>query len=218
MASGNSSNANRYKGEDIDTDGDGSVNDSQTLQGKKPNDLSASFDDETIILDENGDRKAVNENKQVIGDFEADSGDWTLETIFGRGIAERSDTQSLKDSFSIRLVSGDYGNSGGALFYRNYDLTGIDKVYIPVYTISTASATNFDILLNGNIEVRDPSVNFNTWEIIELDTSSYSGSTEIRIRQEDSDGTEVEERFYDDIHFKNPITSTKTTVGSGAGN
>jgi hypothetical protein len=39
MAQGNSSNANRYKGEDIDTDGDGSVNDAQSLQGRNPEDL-----------------------------------------------------------------------------------------------------------------------------------------------------------------------------------
>lgn len=54
MASGNSSNANRYKGEDIDTDGDGSVNDSQTLQGNQPSDLGNTIDKDTIQENANG--------------------------------------------------------------------------------------------------------------------------------------------------------------------
>lgn len=54
MAQGNSSNANRYKGKDIDRDGDGSVNDAQTLQGNQPSDLGNTIDGKRIVENSSG--------------------------------------------------------------------------------------------------------------------------------------------------------------------
>jgi hypothetical protein len=50
-----SPDASTFKGNDIDIDGDGSVNDAQTLQGNQPSDLGNSLDNNTIIEDSNGD-------------------------------------------------------------------------------------------------------------------------------------------------------------------
>lgn len=81
MASGNSSNANRYKGEDIDTDGDGSVNDAQTLQNNQPSDLGNSIDKETIREDLNGDLRGIglffpSENSDVVQIYQSTSGSY----------------------------------------------------------------------------------------------------------------------------------------------
>jgi len=67
MARANSSNANRYKGVDIDSDGDGQVNDAETLQGNKPSDIGNTIDESTIVEDSNGDLSSgfTTSNKKI---------------------------------------------------------------------------------------------------------------------------------------------------------
>jgi len=108
--------AQTYKGVDIDSDGDGIVNNAYELQGNTPSDLGSSFDNNTIIENANGNREV---SGSIRGTGWKKDGDWT----------NASNTYNLNNpSQEVLLVCNDIsaGEFGNILLYPNGD----DNFYV----------------------------------------------------------------------------------------
>jgi len=171
MASGNSSNANRYKGQDIDTDGDGSVDDSQTLQGNQPSDLGNTIDQKTIEENSNGDIQVAKNKTVLIGDFENNNfGEWNKK--FGSSFVNLNGDGAENTNVGVAYSSDD------ASIERTIDLTGFKELRL--FAKETFPYDNFRIILDGSIKFSDSSLPQSFTEIV-LDISQITGSTTIEI-------------------------------------
>ena len=165
MAEGNSSNANRYKGEDIDTDGDGKVNDADTLQGNQPADLGNDADGKTIIL-KNGIFEVVTE--KIIGDFENSQDGWT----FSSNVTFDTNDSDL-NNYSAEL-SGD----SGATIDNSFDLTGYKYFQLRAITPGGNNGS-IDVLIDGTVEASFTLSD--SWQTFQVDISGFTGSHTIKI-------------------------------------
>lgn len=219
MASGNSSNANRYKGEDIDTDGDGSVNDSQTLQGNQPSDLGNTIDSKTITKNSSGEIQAQINSKTIIGDFESDLGGWTPTTNTG-------DISATSKSFVSNLGRGvgevqfnvDNAQSGTNFIENTYDFSARSKLIFAFdEATSEGNHTTLRMKIGGNTKFStDPSGQGEN-EVI-TDVSNISGQKKLTFEvATDGNGSDnAEFVFIDNIRFE--ANRSSTIIDGEAGN
>lgn len=221
MASGNSSNANRYKGEDIDGDGDGSVDDADTLQGNQPSDIQSSIDNETIV-ENNGTREVnLGYNLQVFSgsiaslpytnkliSFESGYGSWNTN---GRKHLTASGI-SADGSQSARMIA--YDSNEFVEIAKTLDLTNFTtlifyygEALIDADNYPLESSDEFYVKVGGNYEIqRGGSGQQTGFNKIEVDVSSYSGNQTVKIGYDNQSGQRGE-LFLDDIKLQIRDTS-----------
>lgn len=177
MASGNSSNANRYKGKDIDTDGDGSVNDSQTLQGNQPSDLGNTIDNSSITENSNGNIQVALPSKFVIGDFENNNA-WTGQTRTDDG-GNVSSISRFSGDFAIYFDEDKAGNETDAL---TIDLTNFSEISGAFFVSDSFGTNRFEIRVDGT-EVVGSDVSGGS-AVLSGDVSGFTGTHNITLFSE----------------------------------
>jgi hypothetical protein len=210
MAQANSSNANRYKGEDIDTDGDGSVNDSQTVQGNQPSDLGNTVDGVTVIKNSNDDLQAV--SKKILADFENNaSGDWSknnFAVIDNEGGAENSTFYFSAYGLSSQTVSdsriADLSDADTLILYLKFDPSEGGS--------NGTSNDDLNFYINSNLEASLSGGSSTNWRQFEVDISSYGSGATLKIEFDKSSSTFTRVGF--DRCY---ISGVSSTTNSGAG-
>lgn len=213
MASGNSSNANRYKGEDIDTDGDGSVNDAQTLQNNQPSDLLRSLDNETIQENTNGDIEVPPNKNTVLGDFENNSkGDWT-----GDFTVESDANGADNSNYFIEAYTGGTNQSDS----RTFDLTNVNTlvIYFAIDLTNNSqtgqSNDSINLKVGTDIIASLDGGNQTSWKKYEADVSSYSGSSTLTVEAENKSGGAFRCQADKIKAIKTTIPTEKAVNGAG---
>jgi len=207
----NDADASTYKGNDIDSDGDGTVDeadDAKTLQGNAPSDLRSSPDGASIIENDQGELQ-INQERKIIGDFENSFGDWTTE-VNGSHTIERSTTSSKKGEYSIRMWNGGGDDSTSWLRRMSLDVSGYDTLEIWANDVYNYVTK---IYINGN----DQNILQEGKYVYELDVSNNS-TIDLEFSITAGAGNGDSEIFIDAVALKNPQVLPITQIGSGAGN
>jgi len=185
MGTNEFTDAETFKGNDIDTDGDGTVNDAETLQGNQPSDLKTEADGITINKNSNSKLQQILK-KEIIGNWE--NGDLAGWSKFGDEKSSISVTDSpfyapspYNGSYCIQIINN---NSSGDVngVEVTVDLTDKDKFS---HYAAFDSRNRYTVFIGGNKELeKTTSQTDQAWRKYEVDVSNYSGNTKIRIETE----------------------------------
>jgi hypothetical protein len=156
MASGNSSNANRYKGEDIDTDGDGSVDDAQTLQGNKPNDLGNAIDGESITKNDNNEIQVKKPSNRTASAF--------TNSKEGFSSVNNTDGSISTNSNQLFVESGSSTVSDKQDAKKSFNNIQTDKIEIPYeFEVAPSESTSdngqIELFVNGTQVLKEENLN-----------------------------------------------------------
>ena len=216
---GGGGDASTFKGNDIDSDGDGSVNDADTLQGNQPGDLKEDIDNKTIVRNQNNELENQ-KRTEIIGDFENDSaGDWTKIEEGTSAYANPSDALSSEAVGNyVFYLMGDGDKTWTSGIKRTIDFSGLQefKFKITDETISSMSGISFKLLIGGSTYINDGSPYVS--EFTE-DISNIEGEKEIVFKVE-SDGSGTDSSNFgvriDYIRLFSPSIVEKT-IDNGSG-
>lgn len=169
----------------------------------------------SIGKDKNGLLEVLKPANSVIGDYESDFGSWTKVTT--NSTPTRTTTYSYNGSTAIRINYSTSDSTNGLCgLERTMDLTNVQFLRLAYRLDDTSSGSEYlEVQIGGNTELQDSNTT-SGWVTAEIDVSSYSGSTKIRIgHQEDSLGASYSvDMSFDFVRLE---YSLNTFTDSGAG-